>query len=425
MHMSLPNIPVASYSSFCCAGQGKGSLALFAQEMQKFITSKGGTQNVSYKDFQDFLETEGFSPDKLTYEDFENLLKGMSGKEPASEGPTSDFDVAVSETDPTSPSDPGTVATEGDDKPNTVSVGNNTEGKSLPTEAPTRAVPRDKDIAVKPSTKTLSLAKSIHKLKPVFDRMPLDKLQLLNEFTSPDKAEQFEGLMEELYDGDDNVEVLAVIDSLKNNFRIIAAMLEGAILKKGGKPQRAKTVSGVKGNSQTVPPQPDEGRAPTQGQTTANGKQQAAMRTGQATSNNNQQVTVIDNSAEKIVLKELMGALKDIPSVDLKRVLVTLAYDDDVTAVKVILTHLNVPFPKLTEDLISFATSHPTDLKYSVEEILEEREKSDAVIVTSSVGKNRSFKPQTDEPPTPTPIIAEVNQFIWYIECRSLITTYS
>ena len=88
---------------------------------------------------------------------------------------------------------------------------------------------------VLPETKT-DLAQLIHKLKPVFDSLPLIKLESLKEYASSGKAYQFEGFLEMFYDGNNSVDVLNAISSLKDHFDIVLAMLKGAIMKKHKKP---------------------------------------------------------------------------------------------------------------------------------------------------------------------------------------------
>ena len=103
------------------------------------------------------------------------------------------------------------------------------EGTSPPSVAKDTSVP-------KAPKKTLTRSELMHKLKPVLDSLPVDKLKVLSENADPD---QFVGYLEQLYAGDNNVEVLEVVDSLIEDnlpMETVSAMLQGAILKKGDNP---------------------------------------------------------------------------------------------------------------------------------------------------------------------------------------------
>ena len=101
-----------------------------------------------------------------------------------------------------------------------------------------------------PSAKTLTLPEVIHKLKPVFDRMPLYKLKLLKDFSVPGKEEEFEGVFGELYDEGDEVTALMLYENLKRYSGIVSGMLEGAILKKSG--DTTWTSNGISASSENV-----------------------------------------------------------------------------------------------------------------------------------------------------------------------------
>ena len=113
--------------------------------------------------------------------------------------------------------------------------------ETIVTKKPTHSLPLDTILAenefmpkAKALAKTLTLSEAIHKLKPVFDRMPLNKLKLLKDLSYPGKEEEFEGVFGELCNESDDVTATVLFEILRNHVGFVSEMLKGAILKKGG-----------------------------------------------------------------------------------------------------------------------------------------------------------------------------------------------